>query len=244
MERTGTVLLYRSYARDTGCRLERLQKCISSRCMPPNETNAANLNPETDKIRAFVGLRMSAEVSQAIAALVADLKARISGNGITWVDPHNVHLTLRFLGDAVNLHLITPLVEVLRAVSAAVRPFAIRVQGIGVFPNSQRPRTVWVGIVSEELKELATRVDRAAVQCGFHSESRPFVPHITIARLRKKRHWTSIREALGERVSLPFGSSTVDRIGIYRSLKEGQGRIYEEIANFPLASLGRTQISG
>lgn len=99
-----------------------------------------------------------------------------------------------------------PLVEELKAVAAGTRPFAIRVEGIGVFPNSLRPRTVWVGIVSEELKELAARVDRAAVQCGFDSEPRPFTPHIMIARLRKIRHWTAIREAVGEHVSLPFGA--------------------------------------
>lgn len=131
---------------------------------------------------------MSAEVAQAIATFVDDMKARVPGNGITWVDPHSVHLTLRFLGDAVGIHMITPLVEVLNAVSAGTRQFAIRVQGLGVFPNSQRPRTVWVGIVSEELKELAARVDRAAVQCGFHSEPRAFMAHLTIARLRKIRH--------------------------------------------------------
>jgi 2'-5' RNA ligase len=83
------------------------------------------------------------------------------------------------------------------------------------------------------LKELAAQADRAAVQCGFHSEPRPFAPHITIARLGKIKHWKALREALGERVSLAFGSLTVDRISIYRSF-EDHTRIYEEIASFPL----------
>jgi 2'-5' RNA ligase len=160
----------------------------------------------------------------------------VPGDGITWVDPHNIHLTLRFLGDAIGLHMITPLVEVLKAAAAETRPFPIRVQGVGVFPNSQRPRTVWVGIVSEELKGLAARVDQAAVQRGFHSESRPFTPHVTIARLRKARHWKAIRQAVGDPAILVFGSSIVERISIYRSIKEGEAHIYEEIASFPLAS--------
>jgi len=153
---------------------------------------------------------MSAEVTQAIATFVDDIRTRVSGNGTTWVDAHNVHLTLRFLGDAVDLHMITPLVEVLRALAAETRPVASRVQGLGAFPNSQRPRTVWVGIVSEELKELAARVDQAATQCGFHSERLSFIPHITVARLRKIRQWKAIRQAVGDRLSLTFGSSTVD----------------------------------
>jgi RNA 2',3'-cyclic 3'-phosphodiesterase len=204
--------------------------------MSSNQANPVNLKPVNEKIRAFIGFRMSAEVAQAIAAFVDHLKHHVAGDGIIWVDPHNIHLTLRFLGDAVDLHMITPLIEVLKAIAGETRPFAIRVQGLGVFPSSQRPRTVWVGIVSEELKKLAVRVDRAAVQCGFHSEPRPFAPHITIARLRKIKHWKALREVLGERVSLAFGSLTVDRISIYRSIKEGEARIYEDIASFPLAS--------
>jgi RNA 2',3'-cyclic 3'-phosphodiesterase len=195
-----------------------------------------NLKSVDEKIRAFVGFRMSANMAQAIAVFIDHLKRCVPGNGITWVDPHNVHLTLRFLGNVVDLHMITPLVEVLKAVAAETQPFSIRVQGVGVFPNLQRPRTVWVGIVSEELKKLAVRVDRAAVQCGFHSEPRPFAPHITIARLHKIKHCKALREAPGERVSLAFGSLTVDQISIYRSLKEDHTRIYEEIASFPLAS--------
>jgi RNA 2',3'-cyclic 3'-phosphodiesterase len=204
--------------------------------MSSNQAHAADLKAVDEKLRAFVGFRMSAEITQTIAAFIDDIKARMPGDGITWVDPHNIHLTLRFLGDAVDLHMITPLIEVLKAVAAETRPFAIRVQGLGVFPSSQRPRTVWVGIISEELKELAARVDRAAVRCGFQSELRPFASHITIARLRKIRYWKALREALGERVSLAFGSLTVDQINIYRSLKEDQTRIYEEIASFLLSN--------
>jgi 2'-5' RNA ligase len=62
--------------------------------MSNNQTNAANLKSIDEKIRAFIGFRASAEVAQAIAALIDHLKRRVSGNGITWVDLHNVHLTL------------------------------------------------------------------------------------------------------------------------------------------------------
>ena len=187
------------------------------------------------KIRAFVGFQLSAEVSQAIAAFVDDMKARVPGNGISWVEPHNVHVTLRFLGDAIDVHAIAPLIELLKATASGTRSFVIRVRGLGVFPNLRRPHTVWVGMVSEELNELATRVDRTAVRCGFQSEPRPFQPHIAIARVRKSKHWKAICGELRDRASLEFGFSTVDRVSIYRSLKEAEARIYEELASFPLA---------
>ncbi len=110
--------------------------------MSSNQANAANSKSADEKIRAFVGFRMSAEVARAIAAFVAHLKPRVPGDGITWVYPHNIHLTLRFLGDAIGLHMITPLIEVLKAVAAGIQPFPIRAQGVGVFPNSQRPQIV------------------------------------------------------------------------------------------------------
>ena len=111
--------------------------------------------------------------------------------------------------------MITPPVEVLKAVAAETQPFGIRVQGVGVFLHLQQPRTVWIGIVSEAPKDLLVRVERESLQCGFHSETRPFIPPVTIARLRKVRHWKVIREGLGDFVNLAFGSFTVDRISIY-----------------------------
>lgn len=239
MERIATVLFMpfpQTRNRHDGIRPEAVRKMHQLDRMAGNQPNAVDLSSEDQKIRAFVGFPMSTEVVQAIAALINDMKARVPGNGISWVDPHNVHLTVRFLGDGVGLHMITPLVAVLTTIAAETQPFAIQVQGLGVFPNSQRPRTVWVGIVSEKLKELAVRVDRAAAQCGFYSEARPFIPHITVARLRKVRHWKVIREGLGDVANLTFGSFTVDHISIYRSFREAQGRIYEEIASFPLSS--------
>jgi 2'-5' RNA ligase len=198
------------------------------------------LNSVDEKIRAFVGFQLSVEVAQAIVAFINDMKASVPDDGITWVEPHNVHVTLRFLGDAVDFHMIALLVELLKAVSLETRPFVIRVRGLGVFPSQQRPRTVWVGMVSEELNELASRVDRAAVRCGFQSETRPFKPHITIARVRKIRHWKTIRGELGDRGNLDFGLSSVDHVSIYRSIKDAKARIYEEIGSFPLAGVQPT----
>ena len=97
------------------------------------------------KIRAFVGFQLSANVARAIAAFVDDMKARVTGNGITWVEPHNVHVTLRFLGDAVDMRAIAPLIELLKATASETRSFVIRVRGLRVFQNLQRPMPYGLG---------------------------------------------------------------------------------------------------
>ena len=197
-------------------------------------TERRAMNSANHKIRAFIGFQLNVEVVRALAEFIGGLKACAPDEGVAWVEPHNVHVTLRFLGDAVDLHMIAPLAEQLKAAASETPPFGIRVQDLGAFPSPQRPRTLWVGIVSAELQELAARVDRAAIRCGFQSEQRPFTPHITIARIRRIRHWKAIRSKLGELPSLDFGSSIVDHVSIYRSFKEADARIYEEIASFLL----------
>ena len=93
-------------------------------------------------IRTFIAVEVSNEVRQRAVELIEHL--RTSGAKISWTKPHNMHLTLKFLGDTPEERLA----EVGQAVvSAAVETpaFALRLQGVGVFPDARRPQTLWVG---------------------------------------------------------------------------------------------------
>jgi RNA 2',3'-cyclic 3'-phosphodiesterase len=162
------------------------------------------------------------------------LKVRLRADGIPWVQPRNLHVTLRFLGDSVDLHMISPLIEVLKTIAAQTASFLIKVRGVGAFPNPRRPRIIWVGLLGEDLTELAARIDRAAVRCGSQPERRPFAPHVTIARMHRVNQWGPIRRELAHAADLDFGVSRVS-VAVYRSIREIEARIYEEIASFTLA---------
>lgn len=201
--------------------------------------------PFPDRVRAFVALRMSAEVEDALAEFVETLRA--SSSGVRWVRRANLHLTLRFLGDRVAAEQLEQVHQALKEIAARTAPFVIGVRGTGTFPNSERPQVVWVGLASSELVDLAGRVEAAAVRCGLAPERRPFSPHLTIGRVRHRHGWAAVRGALNDAATRDFGATRADSIVLYRSVLGPETSTYSELARYALsgaAQVARTAHGG
>ena len=108
------------------------------------------------KLRAFVAIGLSAATESSLAGLIDELRA--PGDSINWARRTNFHLTLRFLGAAVDSGLIAPLTAGLEAVARATAPFEVTARGLGAFPDLVRPRVIWAGLEVGELIALAGRV--------------------------------------------------------------------------------------
>jgi RNA 2',3'-cyclic 3'-phosphodiesterase len=175
---------------------------------------------------------MSAEVESAIGDFVARLREPRSG--VRWVQPANLHLTLRFLGDAVACNLLTPLDQSLTQISGQTSPFILYARGTGVFPNLDRPRTIWLGLASDRLVQLAQRLEVAARQAGFLPERRPYTPHLTIGRVRDLHGWDRIRHVLIESSNADFGAAPINEIILYRSILGGEASQYQPLATYRL----------
>lgn len=137
--------------------------------------NASRSNLESAPTqRMFFGLWPDEEVRAAIAALVSALPPR----GVRPIPPQNLHATLVFLGS------ITP--ETRYALECRVdglcsRPFALALDVHGWW---RRPQVLWVGAstVPPELTQLVGDLNAAAAELGLRIDSRPYQPHVTIAR--------------------------------------------------------------
>jgi len=196
--------------------------------LPPNTTN---------QLRAFVAIRLSAESERALAGLIDELRA--PGDGISWARRANLHLTLRFLGAAVDSRLIPPLIDRLKAVAKETTPFAVAARGIGAFPDLARPRVIWAGLDGAELLALASRVEKAAVESGFEADPRPFSPHLTIARVRDLRRWAPLQRRLAAARERDFDRSTIAAMTLYESRLSSGGAIHRAIAEFRFAAQKR-----
>jgi RNA 2',3'-cyclic 3'-phosphodiesterase len=185
-----------------------------------------------EKIRAFVALRLGAEAEDAIARFVGSLRQLQSG--IRWVRPANLHLTLRFLGAAIDSNLIPPVDEQLSAIAARTSPFKLCAHGTGAFPNLERPRAIWIGLLSDELRSLAESIESAAVHAGFAREARTYSPHLTIGRARDLRGWHRIRRVLEQASNHDFGSAEIGEMILYRSILGGEASQYLELARYRL----------
>ncbi len=166
-------------------------------------------------VRAFLAIEIAPDTRNRITAMIERLKPRIAG--VSWVAPHNFHLTLKFLGD-IDESDIEPIGAVL---TDALRPFPrciINAKGLGVFPGLRRPRVLWVGLDGQPLIALAAKVEEAVTGLGFAPEERPFRPHLTIGRVRHaNRIERTIEQELRHWTEHEFGASPVGEVILFKS---------------------------
>ncbi len=126
-------------------------------------------------MRLFVAVRPPAAVRATLLAAMGGIAAA------RWQDDDQLHLTLRFIGDA-DRNTAADLVAALAAVHHP--PIAARLGAIGSFATRGRPNAVWIGVEpAAALTTLHHKVDQAVVRAGIAPDTRAFVPHITLARL-------------------------------------------------------------
>ena len=139
----------------------------------------------------------------------------------------NMHLTLKFLGEITEKQ-IQEIQEILHKIKFS--RFKFRLYGVGVFPNPNRPRVLWLGITDgkQNLSILANQVDHLLQKVGFQSEKRDFTPHLTIARI-KNGVSISLKELISTYKYMDFGVISVSSIKLKRSSLTPEGPIYTTI---------------
>jgi len=180
-------------------------------------------------VRLFVALEIPPEVRERLTSLVQDLRA--AAPQLKWVRVENLHLTLKFMGEADIAKLAT-----IRSALSGVRSreaIEFRVGRLDFFPDKKRPRVFWVGVEAEpELARLASDIDTALVTLGFPREERAFTPHLTLARLEGTRLSEKFREAIAKRATQEFGSVQAEFHLIGSKLRP-MGAEYTTVQSFP-----------
>jgi len=179
-------------------------------------------------IRAFVAIRLSPEVDEAMAQFQSSL--RKLGGDISWTNPAAFHLTLRFLGNRVSPAHVEKMIDGLRPIAATTAPFMLQARGAGAFPSLNRPRVIWVGLADGALAGVAGKVEALSVRCGFEPEKRRFNPHLTLGRVRNRSRNARLSEALEVAAGRDFGSCLITSMALYRSHLSPKGAQYEALA--------------
>ena len=106
-----------------------------------------------------------------------------------------------------------------------------------MFPNIKHPAVIWTGIHTDEraLSQMVTSTQIFAKKFGIKEEVRSFVPHLTLARIRKGRKLTEkINDTLQPFTSMEFGSATFNRIVLFSSKLTPQGPVYTPLQEIRL----------
>ena len=148
-----------------------------------------------EAVRTFICIQLPDFARDRLAS--TQQRLRESGAPVRWVKPHNIHLTLKFLG-SVQAERLPDVVRAVQRAAVPAPPIPLELTGLGCFPNRRAPKVIWAGLkqLPEELGALQQRVEKGLVAIGFSAESRPFSPHFTLGRVRSARNLRKLMAAM------------------------------------------------
>lgn len=168
-------------------------------------------------MRLFIAIAADEEIKSAAAEAVARL--RRAGGSFRWVDPRDMHVTLRFFG-ATPEEKIPEIQELMTRAAAQTAPFELVYGGVGAFDSPEESRVVWIGV--DEGKEA---LEKAAGLVG-RDEPRPFTPHMTLGRNREALAPAGFVAALKAEPVLTL-RRPVTKLSLYASKPAPFGHAYE-----------------
>ena len=179
-------------------------------------------------MRLFIALDIPAEVRAALTNYTE--RARALATEARWARVEGLHVTLKFIGH-VDDAVVGKIKSALSAIKAA--PFEVKFAGIGFFPNPNAGRVFWAGVDGgDNLPRLASTIDGALEKLGFSRETKPYHPHLTLARTSSR----PLRE-LKPLVADPppqFGTMTAREFFLYQSQPQKGGSKYTKLERFAL----------
>lgn len=177
--------------------------------------------------RIFFGISIPEETRNELFEIARTLNIP----GERTIAPQNIHLTLRFIGNATDEQM-NFLSERTEKASQKIKPFNIQLNEIGAFPSLKRPRIVWAGVGegSETLEKIAWELEKVARKLGFKEEKR-FHPHFTIIRIKNPK---SIPVELPLNINVTQKNIIIKKIDLFESRLKPTGAEYSILKSYPL----------
>jgi 2'-5' RNA ligase len=187
-------------------------------------------------MRIFIALDIPGEVRTRLAEYMD--RARALAPGARWARVEGLHVTLKFIGEVTDAR-----VQEIQAALAVIKtkPFLVRFDGVGFFPNPHAARVFWAGVDGgNELPLLASAVDAALEKIGVAREAKPYHPHLTLARAgtHPLRELHALTEDPLPQFDTHFGTMTAREFFLYQSQTQKGGSRYTRLERFELQERG------
>ena len=180
-------------------------------------------------MRTFIAVEIPKEIRQAVGEYINSIKECMKD--VKWVEPQNLHFTIKFLGEVKNSD-IRNIKECVENVANEFSSFALGLSDTGFFPSKYKPKVVWIGVDGgkDTLLDLYQDMERCFEQYGYDREAKTYSPHLTIGRVKKFKMVTA-PENLPDFEPVMF---TVSRLAVMKSTLTPEGPIYEKISESEL----------
>ena len=184
--------------------------------------------------RVFCAIELPQAPRRLVLQHILRLKEAVPEARASWARDANLHLTLKFIGEIPKTSVANFSEAVSRAVSDA-QVFSIRLEQTGTFPTHGQPRVLWIGINDESaaLAKLHARVEEESARAGFAKDTRPYHPHLTIARLRQADNARALAAAHKQLEFEPVEIGVTELL-VIRSELSSAGSKYSVISRHPL----------
>ena len=179
-------------------------------------------------MRLFAGIPLAAAVIDELSAI--SVRLRSSADGLRWFAPESWHITLQFLGNTGQKQYECTVARLREMRSPSV---PIQLEELGLF---ERAGVFFAGVsLTPELLSLQQRVTAATGDCGFIPETRPYHPHVTLARTKGKGRMRGLDELKARIHRQPaFSRFVAQEFVLYESVTRPTGALYEVRERFRL----------
>jgi len=188
-------------------------------------------------MRVFIAIDIDEVIRQDLADLQNELqsKADIKKSDAKWVNPQNVHLTLKFLGEIKDAQVVD-VCNITKEVAGRHEKFKIDYETVGYF-GGRSARVLWVGVgpARDQLLALQQDLEGQLAKAGWPREDRKFSGHLTLCRVRNSKAGFTLAELTEEYKDFSLGTISADSVCVYESELTPKGPIYTVLGNYELA---------
>lgn len=165
---------------------------------------------------------------------MADFSRELSKEKIRWVNPENIHITLKFFGETPEKKL--PVIKTaLEDAAKNITPFDIEIKDCGTFGSPRFPRIIWLGLEQcEKLKSLYKTINDRLAKDGYMPEKRGFSPHLTIGRVKHIKNLYALDAMISKYHDKTLLKQPVNSFQLFESVLKKEGPKYTVLENFEL----------
>jgi 2'-5' RNA ligase len=185
-------------------------------------------------MRLFTAIELTDDARLSMTAVQREIAAGLgeASRSLRFVRPEHLHLTLVFAGEIAEDRALA-VVEAFRP-DIPVAPFQLVFGGVGTFPPRGAPRVVWLGVLegARAVIDLHALVVQRLAEAGVPTQSRPFSPHLTLARCRESGRRPRLRPS-----GQPHAIARVDvqAVTLFQSRLSSAGPTYTALAHARLS---------
>ena len=182
--------------------------------------------------RTFIAIKINP--GKTLLDLISEGKETLKNEKISWVDVHNFHLTLHFIGETSSAQ-VKQVVNLLQLATANKPVFVLNSGGTAFFGSHRQPKVLIINFeYNQQLEQLVNATAEGLTALGLPGNLKSFYPHLTLARVKQLQNLQLFHNLVNQYKNQYFQSTEVNEIIYYESILQPSGAVYKPIQIFKL----------